>query len=117
MLKSFFAASVFLLAGSSAIAGPYFNPEFNGSSTGDSYNGGSLNFDLGYEVSEGAYNFYIQGGPAVLMPNGADNETEFAGKFGGSIAASDNVSVYGEISGITGDDFSWGTKAGMKYLF
>ena len=51
------------------------------------------------------------------MPNGADNEVEFAGKFGGSVAASEKVSVYGELSGITGDELSIGSKAWHKYSF
>ena len=40
------------------------------------YLGGTLTMDVGYEVSEGAYSFYIQGGPAIVMPNGADEELE-----------------------------------------
>ena len=49
-----------------------------------------------------------------MMPNGTDNELEFAGKFGGAIQASENVSVYGELSGITGDELSIGSKLGLE---
>ena len=42
---------------------------------------------------------------------------EFAGKFGGSVAVAEKVSVYGELSGMTGDELSIGTKLGMKYSF
>ena len=111
------AAGAVALVPSSALANTYFNPEYNGSSYGDSFLGGVLNLDIGYEGSNGAYSYYIQGGPAVSMPNGADNELEFAGKFGGAVQASDNVSVYGELSGITGDELSVGTKLGLKYSF
>ncbi len=121
MIKSLIAigaaATAVALAPASALAGPYLNPEFNGATVGDDYLGGSLNLDVGYEGGEGAYSWFVQGGPAILMPNGAENEVEFAGKFGGSVAVAENVSVYGELSGVTGDDFSWGSKLGLKYGF
>ena len=110
-------ASAAAALASPALANTYFNPEFNGGSYGDDYLGGTLNLDIGYEGSSGAYSYYIQGGPAIVMPNGAENEVEFAGKFGGSIQASDNIAVYGELSGITGDALSVGTKLGLKYSF
>jgi hypothetical protein len=122
MIKTLIASGVAVSA--VALASPalaegniYVNPEFNGGSYGDDYLGGTLNLDVGYEFSEGVYSFYVQGGPAVVMPNGAENEVEFAGKFGGSVAVSDKASVYGELSGMTGDELSVGTKVGMKYSF
>ena len=111
------AATAVALAPASALAGPYLNPEFNGATVGDDYLGGALNLDVGYEGGEGAYSWFVQGGPAILMPNGSENEVEFAGKFGGSVAVAESVSVYGELSGVTGDDFSWGSKLGLKYGF
>ena len=43
---------------------------------------------------------------------------EFSGKLGGSVAASDKVSVYAELAGITGDlNNSYGGKLGAKYAF
>ena len=51
------------------------------------------------------------------MPDGEDQEFELAGKIGGSIAVSSKASVYGELSGMTGDELSVGTKLGMKYSF
>jgi hypothetical protein len=120
MLKTLIASGVAVSAAalaSPALADVYVNPEFNGGSYGDDYLGGTLNLDIGFEGSSGAYSYYIQGGPAIVMPNGAENEVEFAGKFGGSIQASEKVSVYGELSGITGDELSIGTKLGAKYSF
>ena len=116
LLASGVAASAAALA-SPALADVYVNPEFNGGSYGDDYLGGTLNLDVGYETSAGAYSFFIQGGPALVMPNGADNEVEFAGKFGGSVAVSEKASVYGELSGMTGDELSVGSKLGIKYSF
>ena len=120
MLKSLIASGVAVSAaalGSPALADVYVNPEFNGGVYGDDYLGGTLNLDVGYETSSGPYSFYIQGGPAIVMPDGVENEIEFAGKFGGSVAVTDNASVYGELSGITGDELSIGSKLGMKYTF
>lgn len=111
------AAGALALAPLSATAGPYLNPEFNGATVGDDYLGGALNLDVGYEGGEGAYSWFVQGGPAIIMPNGSENEVEFAGKFGGSVEVAENVSFYGELSGVTGDDFSWGSKLGLKYGF
>ena len=87
------------------------NPEFNGGVYGDDYLGGTLNLDVGYEVSDGPYSFYIQGGPAIVMPDGVDSEVELAGKFGGSVAVSEKASVYAELSGMTGDELSIGSSA------
>ena len=120
MLKTLIASGVAVSAAalaSPALADVYVNPEFNGGSYGDNYLGGTLNLDVGYEASAGAYSFFIQGGPALVMPNGAENEVEFAGKFGGSVQASEKVSIYGELSGMTGDELSIGTKLGAKYSF
>jgi len=121
MLKTLLVSGA-VVSAAAALASPahadwYFNPEFNGASFGDDYLGGAINFDLGFEGSSGAYSYYVQGGPAWLMPNGADNEIEFAGKLGGAIQASENVSVYGELSAVTGDELSVGSKLGLKYSF
>ena len=120
MLKVLLASGVAVSAAalaSPALADVYVNPEFNGGSYGDDYLGGTVNLDIGFEGSSGAYSYYIQGGPAWVMPNGADNEIRFAGKFGGAVQASENVSVYGELSAMSGDELSVGSKLGLKYTF
>ena len=120
MLKTLIASGVAVSAtalASPALAGPYFNPEFNGGYYGGEYLGGVLNLDIGYEGAFGAYSYYIQGGPAVVMPENDDNELEFAAKFGGAVQVSEAASVYGELSGITGDELSVGSKLGVKWIF
>ena len=116
LIASGVAVSAAALA-SPALADVYVNPEFNGGSYGNDWLGGTLNLDVGYEVSDGPYSFYIQGGPAIVMPDGVESEIEFAGKFGGSVAVSEKASVYGELSGMTGDELSIGSKLGIKYSF
>ena len=104
------AASPFLLAGA-AFAGPYVNVESNLSYPDGDYSGATTDLAVGYEgsLSEKA-DFYVQGGPAFVAVDGTDgSETQFSGKAGVSIAATDSLGVYGELSGITdeatnGDD-------------
>ena len=112
------AASAFALVPLSALAGPYVNVEANAGWSGSDYSGATTDIHLGYEGGNGPYSWYLQGGPALVTPDNADSEMEFSGKVGGSVAASEKLSVYGEISGITGDDNnSYGGKAGVKFLF
>jgi len=88
------------------------------------YSGATTDLQIGYEgsLSETA-DFYVQGGPAFIAVDGTDgSETEFAGKFGVTVAATDTLGVYGELSGITDevaseDVINWGAKIGAKFSF
>ena len=114
------AAGALALAPLSAIAGPYANIEANAGWSGSDYSGAVTDIHLGFEGGDDVYSFYLQGGPALVTVDGADSdsEVELSGKIGGAVAASEKLSVYGEISGITGDDNnSYGGKAGVKFLF
>ena len=118
------AASPFLLAGA-AFAGPYVNVESNiGYPDGD-YGSATTDLHIGYEgsISENA-DFYAQVGPAFTAVDGTDgSETEFSGKAGISVAATESLGVYGELSGISDEDSSgddivnWGAKVGAKFTF
>jgi hypothetical protein len=116
LIASGVAASAVAL-GSPARSEIYINPEYNGATYGNEALGGTLTTDVGYRTSDGTYTFYIQGGPAIVMPSGADQELEIAGKFGGSVKVNDKVSVYGELSGITGDELTVGSKVGLDWAF
>lgn len=122
MIKSVFAAtaaSSTLFAGA-AFAGPYVNVEANSGFYGSEYLGTATDLHVGYEGSTGALGYYIQGGPQIQTPNGGDTATVFSGKVGGSVAATENLSVYGEFSlatGANGADNGYGTKAGVKFTF
>ena len=103
-----------LFAAAPVLAGPYVNVEANSGYTGSKYGGTVIDNHVGYEGG----NWYIQGGPAAVLPDGGDAEVEFSGKVGGSTALSEDVSLYGELSFITSDeDTSYGTKAGVKWNF
>ena len=117
------AASPFLLAGA-AFAGPYVNVESNISYPDGDYSGASTDLHIGYEGALGEKaDFYVQGGPSFVAVDGTDgSEGEISGKVGVSVAATDSIGVYGEISGVTAeknndDVLNWGAKLGAKFTF
>ena len=123
MIKSFLSvAAASALAVPSAFAGVYVNVENNGSFAGKDFTTATTEFHVGLEGEAGAVSYYIQGGPAVVRPDGADGDTRISGKLGGSFAATEKLGVYGELSLLTADsdtddDNSYGTKVGVKYSF
>ena len=118
------AASPFLLAGA-AFAGPYVNVESNLSYPDGDYSSATTDVQVGYEGNNGGkLAYYVQGGPAFVHTDSTDDtETELAGKAGVSFAATEDLALYGEISGISNEDASgdsiidFGGKIGAKFLF
>ena len=103
------AAGAVALVPSSALAGPYVNPELNvGAGFDDGISGGSLELHGGYSFANGAY---VQVGPALMFTT-SDSEFEISGKAGQSWGP-----AYGEVSFMTGDELSIGFKAGAKWEF
>ena len=104
-----------------ASAGVYVNVESNAGYTGSDYESRTTDFHVGYEDSAGAVDWYVQGGPAVISTDGADeSDNQLSGKIGATVAATEKLGFYGEISVVTADgaaDNSWGTKIGTKYSF
>lgn len=114
MKKIFAILPATLLAANAAYAGPYVNVEANSGFVGDDYSATVIDNHIGYE-GEG---WYIQAGPAIVAGDGVDSELEMSGKVGGTVALSESVDLYGEVSFLTGDtDTSYGTKAGVKWTF
>ena len=120
MIKALIVSSV--VVGAAALASPvqaegnfYLNPEYNAGWVGSDFTAGVLDLGVGYE--SGA--FYLQGGPSVLMVDGADAEVGFSGKTGLSAAVADNVDMYGEVSFAKYEDVDagYGLKVGAKYSF
>ena len=116
MLKKLLAVAA-ASAISPAFAGFYVNVENNGSYTGRDYNGSGTDLHLGYEGGNGTASYYLQGGAFLSNPDGGESSTNFSGKVGGSVAATDKVDVYGEFSIVTDTTNSYGTKLGLKYKF
>ena len=118
------AASPFLLAGA-AFAGPYVNVESNLSYPDGDYSSATTEVHIGYEGGEGKVAYYVQGGPSLNHADSTDDtETEFSGKVGLSVAATESLGVYGELSGASNGEDSdgdnivdWGAKVGAKFTF
>ena len=107
------------IASAPAMAGVYVNVESNASYTGGDYTSRTTDLHVGYEGEVGELGYYIQGGPALVNGDAVDGTSEFSGKGGVTIAASEKLDVYGEVSFITDEDAdnSYGTKIGAKYNF
>jgi len=118
-MKKIALALAALTASAPAMAGVYVNVESNASYTGTDYTSRTTDLHVGYEGDVGALGYYIQGGPALVGSDGVDGTNEFSGKLGASVAASEKLDVYGEVSFITdeGADNAYGTKIGAKYSF
>ena len=118
-MKKLALALAATLASAPAMAGVYVNVESNASYTGTDYTSRTSDFHVGYEGVVGDLGYYIQGGPAITGADGVDGTTEFSGKLGASVAASEKLDVYGEVSFITDEDAdnAYGTKLGVKYNF
>ena len=76
---------------------------------------------VGYEGGTDSFGYYIQGGPAIVATDGADDtDNQLSGKVGASVAATEKLDFYGELAVQTADgdiDNSWATKIGTKYKF
>ena len=110
------AASLF---SAPVMAGPYVNVESNASYTGSDYTSRATDLHIGYENTAGIVDWYAQGGKTINAVDGADSDSNFSGKFGGSIAASEKLGLYGEVSfsAVEDADNTYGTKLGAKYSF
>ena len=118
-MKKIALALAATLASTPAMAGVYINAESNASYSGTDYTSRTTELHIGYEGDVGSLGYYIQGGPAFTAADGADGSTDFSGKLGGSVAASEKLGIYGEVSFKTDEtaDNSYGTKIGAKYKF
>ena len=128
-MKKLALALAATLASAPAIAGPYVNVETNGNYTGSDYESRATDLHVGYENTLGSFDwyelgalaFYVQGGKTINAVDGVDSESNWSGKVGGSVAATDKLGIYGEVafSNIFDEDTdnTWGTKLGAKYAF
>ena len=111
------------LAAGPAFAGVYVNVEINAGFTGADYTGAVTDFHVGYEGGTDTFGFYVQGGPAVVTVDGADeSDNRISGKVGATVAATKKLDFYGELAVLTADsdtddDNAWSTKVGAKYSF
>ena len=96
-MKKLALALAATLASTPAMAGPYVNVESNASYTGSDYTSRATDLHIGYENNLGDLAYYIQGGKTINAADGVDSESNFSGKLGGSVSATDKLGVYGSI--------------------
>ena len=121
MIKSAIAlaAAVPLLA-APALAGPYVNVEANSGFTGSDYTGTTTDAHVGYAGEVGAVGYYAQVGPSFVTVDGGESDTVLSGKVGASVAASEELSIYGEFAfagGVDDADNGYATKVGATWSF
>ena len=122
-MKTLTLALASTLAAGPAFAGVYVNVENNAGFTGADYTGAVPDFHVGYEGGTDTFGFYVQGGPAVVTVDGADeSDNRISGKVGATVAATEKLDFYGEVSVLTAnsdtdDDNAWATKVGAKFSF
>ena len=102
-----------------AIAAPYINIESNSGFLGSEYGGSVLEGHIGADIAlnEDA-GLYLQAGPALILPDGGDNDTQFSGKGGINVAVTEKLGAYAEYGFMTTDDeLASNVKLGVKYSF
>ena len=116
-MKFFAILPATLFAASPVLASPYVNVENNAGFSGSNFNGHVTDFHLGYESGNDVASYYVQAGPSIFAPDGGEEETKLTGKLGGSVQATERLSVYGEVAATFDDVNDYGTKLGVKYNF
>ena len=107
------------IASTPAMAGPYVNVETNADYTGSDYTSRATDLHIGYENELGSLAYYVQGGKTINAADGVDSESNFSGKLGASVSATDKLGLYGEVSfaQVEDADNTYGTKLGAKFSF
>ena len=74
-----------------------------------------LKFDLG-KYERAIFRIYLD---VQNHADGVDSDSNFSGKIGGSVAATEKLGVYGElaVTAVEDADNTFGTKLGAKYSF
>ena len=116
-MKFFAILPATLFAASPVLASPYVNVENNAGFSGSNFIGHVTDFHLGYEGGNGYSSYYVQAGPSIFAPDGGEEETKLTGNLGGSVQATERLSVYGEVAATFDDVNDYGTKVGVKYSF
>ena len=118
-MKKITLALAATLFSSPVLAGPYVNVETNADYTGSDYTSRATDLHVGYENTIGDLAYYLQGGKTINAADGVDAESNFSGKLGGNLSATDKLDFYGEVSfaQVEDADNNFGTKLGAKFSF
>ena len=110
---------------SPALAGTYLNGEVRSAFPGGTHSATVIETHVGqeFELDENGVVIYAQAGPAFVVPDEGDSQTELSGKIGIEVPVSDQITGYGEVYAITNggidfdQDIDVALKAGMTYRF
>ena len=118
-MKKITLAIAATLFSSPVLAGPYVNVETNADYTGSDYTSRATDLHIGYENELGSLAYYVQGGKTINAADGVDSDSNFSGKLGASVSATEKLGLYGEVSfsQVEDADNTYGTKLGAKYSF
>ena len=118
-MKKITLALAATLFSSPVLAGPYVNVETNADYTGSDYTSRATDLHIGYENNLGSLAYYVQGGKTINAADGVDSDSNFSGKLGASVSATEKLGLYGEVSfaQVEDADNTYGTKLGAKYSF
>ena len=118
-MKKITLALAATLFSSPVLAGPYVNVETNADYTGSDYTSRATDLHIGYENELGSLAYYAQGGKTINAADGVDSDSNFSGKLGASVSATEKLGLYGEVSfaQVEDADNTYGTKLGAKYSF
>ena len=118
-MKKITLALAATLFSSPVLAGPYVNVETNADYTGSDYTSRATDLHVGYENELGSLAYYVQGGKTINAADGVDSDSNFSGKLGASVSATEKLGLYGEVSfaQVEDADNTYGTKLGAKYSF
>ena len=118
-MKKITLALAATLFSSPVLAGPYVNVETNADYTGSDYTSRATDLHIGYENELGSLAYYVQGGKTINAADGVESDSNFSGKLGASVSATEKLGLYGEVSfaQVEDADNTYGTKLGAKYSF
>jgi len=118
-MKKITLALAATLFSSPVLAGPYVNVETNADYTGSDYTSRATDLHVGYENELGSLAYYVQGGKTINAADGVESDSNFSGKLGASVSATEKLGLYGEVSfaQVEDADNTYGTKLGAKYSF
>ena len=123
-MKTILATAVFLSAASPALAGPYVNVESNSGFIGRDGQQTVIETHKGFDIPVGnSANFYLQGGPAFVLPKVGSDTAELSGKIGVDYDVTTNLNAYGEVYAISANTIDFdaspnvNVQAGVKYSF
>jgi len=118
-MKKITLALAATLFSSPVLAGPYVNVETNANYTGSDYTSRATDLHVGYENELGSLAYYVQGGKTINAADGVESDSNFSGKLGASVSATEKLGLYGEVSfaQVEDADNTYGTKLGAKYSF